>query len=274
MASEAETTGEGIQSRTRSSNKISNKLSLPNLQAPSSQSEISTVAHTTGRGYQSNWGPMLDLMTEDYIRGEKMLWVFFTQFHRGELTTLHVSRMDETYSLCELPVWRGQESKFNEIVLDISALHEGEVKEAMRVLPKLPELSYECMACHELMMPLNKRFEPLVQRGHNWSAIRHKMRRVSMRPGIEHPFERLHAMTDEELFEIIPNGIKRYLDACEECDDVKDIRERFTRGVLFWPRYHKSIVEPAVEPEQWPARDRMDEFIASEKGWWLREFSV
>ena len=50
--------------------------------------------------------------------------------------------------------------------------------------------------------------------------------------------------------------------------DVKDPREKFEKGVVWWNIFYKDFIEHAGDEEQeWPGRDRMNRFLKTEKGW-------
>ena len=123
----------------------------------------------------------------------------------------------------------------SEIMLELAGVPDGEFKKAMKLETYLEPLGIEYMACQELMTPLNKRFEgndyrvpnventaPIRGTALNWREIRHNLRRVSVREEVENPFREVHEMTGEELFERIPEDIKRYLNECENCENVEE----------------------------------------------------
>ena len=132
-------------------------------------------------------------------------------------------------SFCELPLFRGKECMTSEIRVELAGVPDGAFKNAMKLETYLEPLSIQYMACQELMTPLNKRFEgsdyrvPNVQNtAPNWREIRHNLRRVSAREEVENPFREVHEMTDEELFERIPEDIKLCLSECVNCENAQE----------------------------------------------------
>ena len=149
-----------------------------------------------------------------------------------------------------------------------------EYKEALELLPLLPGEGegytslYKTM--QELMLPLDTSFEcEQFLKDTSWEETRHALRRVSLRPSYEHPFENVHKKSPAELFEELPEDVKDYIEACPRCIGCEDPRRKFTRAVVFWNEYYKDLVQRSQEPdeerERWVQGDTMDEFMQSQK---------
>ena len=172
---------------------------------------------------------------KDYVRAEKQVWLFWRGYHKNEKIGHMDSETDVGASFCELPLFRGKECMSSEMMLELAGVPDGEFKKAMKLETYLQPLSLEYMACQELMTPLNKRFEgndyrvpnvestaPIRGTALNWREDRHNLRRVSVSEEVENPFREVHEMTDEDLFKLIPDDIKRYLNECENCENVQE----------------------------------------------------
>ena len=222
---------------------------------------------------------------KDFVRAEKQLVKFAEQFVRGEMT----DHADSEYydeigaSLAWMPIWRGKECMANEIWLETTHM-SSEYKKALELEPLLPNEGegynelYKVM--HELMLPLNTRFEGNhhLKDPSSWKAIRHALRRVSLKPTAEHPFEKVFKMSPDELFSALPEDIKDFLEACPWSAGIRDPREKFTRGVCFWNEYYKDRVKRASEPENykgfwWAEADLVDKFMVEQKPHIVQHFS-
>ena len=123
---------------------------------------------------------------KDFIRGEKELSLFFEQFVRGVPSGARKSEKYEDIgtSLPYLPIWRGTEQVFQE--RDLEKVKNDEYKKAMALEQFLPgeaegyDESYK--AAHELMLPLDTRFESeRFIKDNEWRSKRHTLRRVPLR---------------------------------------------------------------------------------------------
>ena len=92
--------------------------------------------------------------------------------------------------------------------------------------------------------------------------MRHALRRVSLLPSYEHPFESVHKKSPAELFEELPEDVKGYIEACPDNIGIEDPRVKFTRAVVFWNQYYKDRVQRSQGPRPaWWQGDRMGEFM-------------
>ena len=176
---------------------------------------------------------------KDYVRAEKLVWIVFKTYHlnewRGHMDSEEYEDMGA--SLCDLPIFRGKQSMAAEIQIKYSGTQDAEFIEAMTPSTYFEELSEAYKACQELMTPLDTRFqctafhpppaeEDRARLGHNhsnnWRELRHNLRRVSILRGAAHPFEPIHFASDEQLFNLVPEDIKRMLNACCACDNIEE----------------------------------------------------
>ena len=123
----------------------------------------------------------------------------------------------------------------------------------------------------ELMLPLNTRF---TGEDHaedtSWPKIRHALRRVSLLPSFEHPFDKVYKKQKSELFNELPEDVKSFIEACPDCQGIEDVRDRFTRGVVFWNQYFKDRVKRASRPEDfegtwWSEANLVDKWVEQHK---------
>ena len=103
--------------------------------------------------------------------------------------------------------------------------------------------TFELMVCHELMTPLNTKFEPLPMQGPEyveWQRVRFALRREHDRDEPpEHPFATIHDMPDEQLFEALPDKTKRFVNECPASKDIENPRAKFTRAMIYWSEWYE-----------------------------------
>ena len=175
--------------------------------------------------YSSIWAE------KDFVRAEKLCYLFDEQFVRG-VPSGH--RSSDSYddmgsSLPSLPLWRGKACQENEIEIEGKCYNE-KYKQALYLLPRLPQLSIEYMAMQELMLPVNARHsceaykgEPRCGAAESWQELRHAMRRVSIvEEETTNPFQPVHALRPRELYNLLPRDVRSFCEHCPACVGVED----------------------------------------------------
>ena len=220
---------------------------------------------------------------KDFVRGEKQALKFYEQCVQGTLSDHCDSDHEVSTSLAWLPIWRGKECMKHEMYLETTPM-DREYKEALQLLPWLPSEAegytslYKTM--QELMMPLDKYFSgELFLKWTSWEPSRHALRRVSLLPTHEHPFENVHKKSPAELFRELPEDVKEYIEVCPACEGIDDPRDRFTRAVVWWNEYYKDLAERSNKTDQERSGDwyeqasLMDEFIRNKKPRIMEKFT-
>ena len=189
---------------------------------------------------------------KDFIRAEKFVFLFDEQFVRGIESGPRDSEAYEDIGkgLAFLPIFRGLQLMQHEKELE-GKPYSVEYTRALDLKPLLPGekegYDEQYSAVHELMLPITPKCEPLQSEESEWSEMRHKLRRESLLPEKPHPFEKQHESTPDELHEMLSPEVRDYVRDCPVCEGIENVRDKFTRAVVFWSQWYEDKHERKTE---------------------------
>ena len=110
----------------------------------------------------------------------------------------------------------------------------------------LPSLSDELMCMHELMLPVDQKFQALVYDEDKLES-RHQLRRMSLcsaeaDEGYAHPFEQIHFLSDIQLRARIPWKIREFMGFHRTLKGIAEPREQFSRFVTMQNDWYEDKV--------------------------------
>ena len=171
---------------------------------------------------------------QDMLRAEHEVFLVFEQFilnkqtaPRSASNTSHSAESMTAMPMMRARFARAQENRLrqNQCIMPLEKFIED----------ILPSLSDQLMCMHELMLPVDKKFQALVYDEDKLES-RHQLRRMSLcsaeaDEGYAHPFEQFHFLSDLQLRARIPWKIRQFMDFHRTLAGIANPREQFSRFV-------------------------------------------
>ena len=183
---------------------------------------------------------LFEHINKDFVRAEKEVFLLFEQFVQGisSGTRNGSEDADTGKSLPLLPLFRGwlarsqeQAHRKLECALDVGQFVD--------LLPSVKEGYDEgYLAAMELVLPLNKLFEP-ISFEEEWSEARHNLRRESLGQTRANPFNEYHEKTPSELKAMLPEKVRDFIKWHPALREELDVRVQFTKAVVLWNDWYE-----------------------------------
>ena len=120
-------------------------------------------------------------------------------------------------------------------------------------------------AAFELCSPMDKQMQGAKYNA-EWHKRRHLLRRESEdQQYSEHPFQVEYNTRPEELYEMLPDEIKSFVEGLEHLKDMTSIRAKFTIAVKTWAEWKDYDAERARRIAQ--VKYDFEQEYASDKDW-------
>ena len=120
---------------------------------------------------------------------------------------------------------------------------ELDVGQFVSLLPSVAEGYDEgYLAAMELVLPLNKAFEPVAFQS-EWYEARHNLRRESLGKTRPNPFEQYHEKSPSELFAMLPEKVRDFIKWHPSLCSLRDERVQFTKAVVMWNDHYEFVNE-------------------------------